>query len=90
MVIFDLFLSFTLIAQDEWPDCGWVDVSVQREVDPSVVGGSDAIEGQIPWQLSLQYWNEALQEWRHTCGAVLIHNQWALTAAHCLYGRSGL
>ncbi|KFO20451.1 Transmembrane protease serine 11D [Fukomys damarensis] len=42
-----------------------------------VIGGTQAEEGDWPWQVSLQV-NGA-----HHCGGVLISNLWVLTAAHC-------
>nr|XP_014343438.1 PREDICTED: serine protease 27-like [Latimeria chalumnae] len=42
-----------------------------------IVGGADATEGAWPWQASLH------KDFRHICGAVLITNKWALSAAHC-------
>ncbi|XP_023559950.1 transmembrane protease serine 11D [Octodon degus] len=42
-----------------------------------VIGGSQAEDGDWPWQVSLQV-NGA-----HHCGGVLISNLWVLTAAHC-------
>ncbi|XP_040296147.1 serine protease 33-like [Bufo bufo] len=43
-----------------------------------IVGGSDANDGEWPWQVSLQY------DGNHTCGGTLISNQWVMTAAHCV------
>uniref|UniRef100_G1Q4B1 Transmembrane protease serine n=1 Tax=Myotis lucifugus TaxID=59463 RepID=G1Q4B1_MYOLU len=42
-----------------------------------IAGGTDAEEGEWPWQASLQ------QNSVHRCGATLISNYWLVTAAHC-------
>ncbi|XP_078585481.1 chymotrypsin B-like [Branchiostoma floridae x Branchiostoma japonicum] len=44
-----------------------------------VVGGEDAAPHSWPWQVSLQTSDNA-----HYCGGVLIHEDWVLTAGHCL------
>ncbi|XP_055967277.1 transmembrane protease serine 11C-like [Sorex fumeus] len=52
----------------------------QRTITPSgnkIVGGTNAEEGEWPWQASLQ------QNSVHRCGATLISNSWLVTAAHC-------
>ncbi|XP_036429191.1 serine protease 28 isoform X1 [Colossoma macropomum] len=43
-----------------------------------VVGGADAPVGNWPWQVSIHY------SGRHICGGTLIHQDWVLTAAHCI------
>ncbi|XP_058144987.2 serine protease 44-like [Dasypus novemcinctus] len=45
-----------------------------------IVGGVPAAEKKWPWQVSLQIRDT------HICGASLIHHQWVLTAAHCIFG----
>ncbi|XP_063286938.1 uncharacterized protein LOC134572067 [Pelobates fuscus] len=42
-----------------------------------IVGGTDAVDGEWPWQISIQYRGS------HNCGGSLITNQWVLSAAHC-------
>ncbi|XP_069703489.1 trypsin-7-like isoform X2 [Periplaneta americana] len=49
-------------------------------IEPIIVGGSDIPIGDYLYQLSLQ------STWQHKCGAVMISNEWAITAARCTYG----
>ncbi|XP_034043609.1 transmembrane protease serine 6 [Thalassophryne amazonica] len=54
-------------------DCGLSHVSNR------IVGGTDASEGEWPWQASLQV------RGAHICGGTLISSQWVVTASHCFY-----
>ena len=51
-------------------------------VNVGIVGGDDAIMGEFPYQASLQRRNED-GTYGHVCGATIINEQWAVTAAHC-------
>lgn len=60
------------------PGCGrrpLVDSATDR-----IVAGQEAMEGDWPWQISLN------NNGRHYCGASLINNQFLTSAAHCFSG----
>ncbi|XP_053922225.1 transmembrane protease serine 6 isoform X3 [Cuculus canorus] len=42
-----------------------------------IVGGANSVEGEWPWQASLQV------RGRHICGGTLIADRWVVSAAHC-------
>ncbi|KAM4594240.1 transmembrane protease serine 6 [Fundulus diaphanus] len=54
-------------------DCGL------RQFSSRIVGGTEASEGEWPWQASLQV------QGTHICGGALISSQWVASAAHCFY-----
>ncbi|CAN9505132.1 unnamed protein product [Ophioblennius macclurei] len=54
-----------------------IDVCGQAPLNNRIVGGEDANPGSWPWQISLHFRNS------HFCGASLINEEWALSAAHC-------
>ncbi|XP_020300706.1 serine proteinase stubble isoform X2 [Pseudomyrmex gracilis] len=54
----------------------------QRYREPKIVGGSRSNFGKWPWQISLRQWRS--QTYLHKCGAALLNENWAITAAHCV------
>ncbi|KAL7727451.1 hypothetical protein ACLKA6_017572 [Drosophila palustris] len=50
-----------------------------------IIAGAATHEGQFPWQASLELLHPSLGFLGHWCGAVLIHQYWILSAAHCVH-----
>lgn len=47
-----------------------------------IVGGNQSLFGQWPWMVSLRQWRKGA--FLHKCGAALLNENWAITAAHCV------
>ncbi|XP_046733823.1 serine proteinase stubble isoform X2 [Diprion similis] len=47
-----------------------------------IVGGAKSTFGKWPWQISLRQWRTST--YLHKCGAALLNENWAITAAHCV------
>ena len=48
-----------------------------------IVGGENAVEGEIGWQVALTSSPDNIFVY---CGGTLINEQWVMTAAHCTRG----
>ncbi|XP_076285721.1 trypsin-1-like [Lasioglossum baleicum] len=60
---------------------GMLDLHPTGGLDPRVVGGSEAVRGKFPWQVSLQW---GVLSYSHFCGGSMITAQWVITAGHCV------
>lgn len=47
-----------------------------------IVGGTKSYFGEWPWMVSLRQWRR--NAFLHKCGAALLNEYWAITAAHCV------
>ncbi|XP_056392698.1 uncharacterized protein LOC130285363 [Hyla sarda] len=68
---FPFCISSASVTSGSQPSCG------SPVYSSWIVGGTDALDGEWPWQASFQYLGQ------HFCGGSLISSQWVLTAAHC-------
>ncbi|XP_071762300.2 coagulation factor IXb [Centroberyx gerrardi] len=52
--------------------------------DQRIVGGNEAIPGEIPWQVTLMRPDQTEHGASSFCGGSLLSEVWVITAAHCL------
>ncbi|XP_055588277.1 uncharacterized protein LOC129740594 isoform X2 [Uranotaenia lowii] len=52
---------------------------------PKIMHGVPTLEGQFPWQVSLELLHPSYGFIGHWCGGVLIDRNWVLSAAHCIH-----
>ena len=58
-------------------NCGYNKLS--KSISAFIVGGEISSRGKWPWLAAIYLYGE------HHCGATLIHPQYLVTAAHCLF-----
>lgn len=51
-----------------------------KELTGRIIGGTEADQGQFPYQVSLR------DDYGHFCGGSIISNRWIMTAQHCAEG----
>ncbi len=62
---------FPKALRDRW---GYLDSEEFAKSHPKVIGGDNAADGEVPWQISLQYLQWGII-WSHICGKTSLQSQ---------------
>ena len=65
-----------------------VRVSPAEGRSPRIIGGERALSGSWPWMVALGQAGVNDNRLAHSCGGVLVHPRWVVTAAHCATGET--
>ncbi|WP_095159879.1 serine protease [Pseudomonas sp. Irchel 3E13] len=91
MIIRQLFFGAILLilplglSQADWLSTTYRSPSYELILlQPKIIGGREANQGDDPWQVALIRGNNYGPDRRPFCGGVLIAASWVLTAAHCI------
>ncbi len=61
--------------------------TLANQKQPRIIGGKDTVIQEVPWQVALLRSDSPERFFRDQyCGAVIIHEKWLLSAAHCFDG----
>ncbi|CAN7938632.1 unnamed protein product, partial [Ixodes hexagonus] len=55
----------------------------------NIIGGTRALKGEFPWQMSVRTLDPSGRHTRHFCGGALLSDRWVLTAGHCVVDDHG-
>lgn len=66
------------ISADKRSETWLLSLETYADEPEAIVGGNNAMGGQFPYQISLQYYGQ------HICGGSIISSTQILTAAHCV------
>ncbi|XP_012230034.2 trypsin-1 [Linepithema humile] len=58
-------------------------------LEPRITDGEDAVPGEFPYQVSVQYGLPPILPFSHICGGSILNENHVITAAHCIINRLG-
>ncbi|XP_067207859.1 trypsin-1-like [Linepithema humile] len=58
-------------------------------LEPRITDGEDAVPGEFPYQVSVQYGLPPILPFSHICGGSILNKNHVITAGHCIINRLG-